>query len=196
MAAGIASILECDPDFPIAARCTIQRSNFRRLRDTVDAALRLRLHSISFLAADVDSTAFARPNGWPLERKTAIGLDSAEIADLESEIEALISRGECGYFVSESPAKLRGIARHFRAVLGEMPAVAPNCNAPWNSAVVEADGTVRPCFFHRPIGHLSSGKPLGEILNGVEAVAFRESLNVASNPICQTCVCSLNWRLT
>ncbi len=194
-AAGVASIFELDPDFRISARCTVQRSNFRHMRETVDAARRLRLHSISFLAADVDSSAFARPGGWPMEKKTSIGLDRSEIAVLESEIEALISRGDCGHFVCESPAKLRRIALHFRAILGDIPFVAPACNAPWNSAVVEADGTVRPCFFHRPIGHLSSGNPLAEILNGPEAVAFRESLNVAKNPICQKCVCSLNWRV-
>jgi Fe-coproporphyrin III synthase len=193
-AAGISTILERDPHFRISARCTVQRSNFRHLRDTADAARGLHLNSVSFFAADVDSTAFARPHGWPVEKKAAVGLDSAEIAALESEIEALISRGECGHFVCESPAKLRRMARHFRAVLREMPPVAPACNAPWNSAVVEADGTVRPCFFHRPIGHLNSGSTLDQILNGPEAVAFRDSLNVATNPICQKCVCSLNWR--
>jgi MoaA/NifB/PqqE/SkfB family radical SAM enzyme len=191
--AGISSILELDPNFRISARCTVQRSNFRHLCDTVDAAQSLRLTSVSFLAADVDSSAFARPNGWPVEKKAAVGLDSVEITALEAEMEALILRGECGHFVCESPAKLRRIAHHFRAVLGETPAVAPACNAPWNSAVVEADGTVRPCFFQPPIGHLNSGKPLDQILNNPQAVAFRDSLKVATNPICQKCVCSLNW---
>ena len=193
-AAGIASIFERDPNFRISARCTVQRSNFPHLRETVDAARGLRLSSISFLAADVDSTAFARPNGWPIAKKAAIGLDSADIIVLESEIEALISRDECGRFVAESPEKLRRIARHFRAVLNEIPARAPACNAPWKSAVIEADGTVRPCFFHGSIGNLKSGKSLDQILNSPEAVAFRGSLDVAANPICQKCVCSLNWR--
>jgi MoaA/NifB/PqqE/SkfB family radical SAM enzyme len=193
-AVGIAAILERDPNFRITARCTVQRSNFRHLRDTVDAARGLHLNSVSFLAADVDSTAFARPDGWPIEKKAAVGLNFAEIVALESEIEALISRGECRHFVCESPAKLRRIGRHFRAILGEIPPVAPACNAPWNSAVVEADGTVRPCFFQPAIGHLKSGKPLDQILNAPEAIGFRDSLDVATNPICQKCVCSLNWR--
>jgi len=193
-AAGIAAILERDAGFRITARSTVQRANFRHLRDTVDAAKTLRLDSISFLAADLDSAAFARPNGWNLERKAAIALEPGDIADLETEIEALISRGECGGFIAESPAKLRRIARHFRAALGEISAEAPICNAPWKSAVVEADGTVRPCFFQRPIGHLKSGRPLHQILNDPEAVAFRESLDVATNEICKKCVCSLNWR--
>jgi Fe-coproporphyrin III synthase len=193
-AAGVERIREHNPGFPISARCTVQRSNFRHLRETADAAQRLRLNSISFLAADLDSSAFARPDGWPMERKAAVGLDSAEVRALESELEVLISRGECEQFICESPEKLRRIAFHFRAVLGEVSPVAPVCNAPWNSAVVEADGSVRPCFFQPRIGHLSSGKPLDQILNGPEAVAFRSSLNVATNPICQKCVCSLNWK--
>ena len=193
-AAGIAAILERDAGFTIAARCTVQRANFRHLRDTVDAARQLRLNSVSFLAADLDSAAFARPNGWPIARKAAIALEPGDIADLETEIEALISRDECGGFVAESPAKLRRITRHFRAALGEISAEAPICNAPWKSAVVEADGTVRPCFFQRPIGHLKSGRPLQQILNDPEAVAFRESLDVATNELCKKCVCSLNWR--
>ena len=35
---------------------------------------------------------------------------------------------------------------------------------------------------------------LDQILNSPAAVAFRESLDVATNPVCQKCVCSLNWR--
>lgn len=191
--AGVKRIRALRPQFPISARCTVQRGNFRHLPATVDAATALRLDSVSFLAADLESTAFNRPQPWPLEKRKQIALDSAEVSALEAGIEALIARGECRAFVLESPGKLRRIVRHFRAHLDEVPPVSPICNAPWNSAVVEADGSVRPCFFHRPIGNLNSGLPLEEILNGEEAVAFRDSLNVARDPICQKCVCSLHW---
>ena len=56
-------------------------------------------------------------------------------------------------FVLENPDKLRRIVHHFRAHLGLAEPVAPRCNAPWVSAVIESDGTVRPCFFHEPIGN-------------------------------------------
>jgi hypothetical protein len=52
---------------------------------------------------------------------------------------------------------------------------------------------VRPCFFHRPIGSLKSHTLL-QVLNSFEAQQFRASLDVATNPICRRCVCSLNWR--
>ena len=71
---------------------------------------------------------------------------------------------------------------------------SPVCNAPWVSAVMEADGTVRPCFFHKPIGRVDSATTLFDVVNGPEAIAFRAALDVATNPVCQRCVCSLNWQ--
>jgi MoaA/NifB/PqqE/SkfB family radical SAM enzyme len=90
----------------------------------------------------------------------------------------------------ESPAKLRRIVSHFRAYHGLEPLSAPPCNAPWVSAVWEANGDVRPCFFHPAIGNTVNGT-LAQIVNGPAAVAFRESLHVAENPVCRRCVCSL-----
>ena len=81
-----------------------------------------------------------------------------QICVLESEVEALIDAGECGGFVVETPEKLRRIVDHFRSHLGLRLPVAPRCNAPWVSAVLESDGVVRPCFFHRPIGTVGQGR--------------------------------------
>jgi radical SAM protein with 4Fe4S-binding SPASM domain len=58
------------------------------------------------------------------------------------------------------------------------------------SAVIEASGDVRPCFFHPVVGNINRGA-LPEILNGPEALRFRANLDVASNAICRKCVCSL-----
>jgi radical SAM protein with 4Fe4S-binding SPASM domain len=70
---------------------------------------------------------------------------------------------------------------------------APTCNAPWVSAVVEVDGSVRPCFFHRPIGNITSS-PLEEVINGEAAQEFRQSLDIENDATCRRCVCSLNYR--
>lgn len=191
---GIIEIRRLRPEFSIGARCTVQRQNADRLCEVVDTAQELQLNSISFLAADVASTAFHRPAGWPRERQDAIGAFSRdELDSLRREIEALLLHPR-RHLIRESADKLRRILRHFRALQGLEPAMAPRCNAPWTSAVVEADGDVRPCFFHRPVGTLRSGLPLEAILNGPEAVAFRQSLDVATNPICRQCVCSLDWK--
>ncbi len=192
--AGIQAIRALQPAFPIAARCTVQRLNFHHLQATVEAARELRLNSISFLAADLTSTAFNRPTVWGPERQTGVAVSIEDVPALESQIAALILAGECGGFVLESPRKLRRIVHAFRVHAGLEDAVAPACNAPWVSAVVEPDGTVRPCFFHRPIGQVDANHTLFEILNGPEAVKFRANLVVASDPTCRRCVCSLHWK--
>jgi hypothetical protein len=56
--------------------------------------------------------------------------------------------------------------------------------------VWEVSGDVRPCFFHPTIGNTADGT-LAQIVGGPAANAFRASLNVAENPVCQRCVCSL-----
>jgi MoaA/NifB/PqqE/SkfB family radical SAM enzyme len=190
LAAGVRAVLESNPRFPIAARCTVQRSNFMCLRATAAAARQLDLRSISFLAADVTTSAFNRPDGWLPERTSTVAPRLEDLPQLEQEMEALISEWGASGFVLESPAKLRRIVLHFRAHLGLSQPVAPRCNAPWVSAVVETDGTVRPCFFHRPLGQLS-GNSLQAVLNGPEAIAFRQRLDVGADPICRRCVCSL-----
>jgi MoaA/NifB/PqqE/SkfB family radical SAM enzyme len=179
---------------PIAARCTVQRLNHAHLGATVETARAIGLTGISFLAADLISSAFNRLTVWPVERQSAVAITTAELRTLETEIESLIAAGECGGFVAESPQKLRRIGDHFRAHLRLSKPVAPLCNAPWVSVVVEADGVVRPCFFHPPIGRLDADTSLASIINGPVAVTFRSNLDVASNPTCRRCICSLNYQ--
>lgn len=190
---GVEAVRRIRPAIPISARCTVQEKNFRTLLEVVGEAHKLGLDSISFLAVDATSEAFGRPQGLSAERQAVITLEAMEVEDLDTEVEALIS--ECrkeidSGFIAESDAKLRRIVMHYRAHLGQVPAVAPRCNAPWVSAVVEADGTVRPCFFHRPLGNLYEG-PLHEIINSRDALAFRRQLDVSTDPVCRRCVCPL-----
>lgn len=193
---GIAAVRHLNPAIPITCRTTVQKANHRHLRDTVDAARALGLDSISFLAADLTSVAFNRPLIWPGEKLSEIGLNPEEVRALDEEIEQLILEYEAGInhkYILESPAKLRKIGRRFREHLGELTPQPPICNAPWVSAVVEVDGSVRPCFFHRAIGNINS-LTLEEVINGVAAHEFRQSLDMETNPTCQRCVCSLNHR--
>jgi MoaA/NifB/PqqE/SkfB family radical SAM enzyme len=194
LAAGVAALHQRNPDFAVAARSTVQSRNCAHLCATVESARGLGLKSISFLAADVTSDAFNRPGIWNAQRQNQVALAPGEISTLEAEVEALIVAGECGSFVVETPEKLRRIVDHFRAHLGLHVPVAPRCNAPWVSAVLESDGVLRPCFFHRPIGFVGEGVSLLEVLNGPEAIRFRLGLDVSTNAICRRCVCSLNWK--
>jgi Fe-coproporphyrin III synthase len=193
---GVAEVRHHNPSILITCRTTVQKANHRHLRKTVDAARMLGLDSISFLAADLTSEAFNRPLLWPSEKQNEIGLSLEETRALEEEIELLISEYEPAInhnYIVESAAKLRKIARRFREHLGQLSPQAPICNAPWVSAVVEVDGSVRPCFFHHKIGNITAST-LEDVVNGEAAQEFRRSLDIETNPICQRCVCSLNYR--
>jgi MoaA/NifB/PqqE/SkfB family radical SAM enzyme len=93
--------------YPVHGRSTIQRANCAHLRDTVKAARDLGLDSISFLPADLTSTAFNRPTGWDAGRQQHVGLNGEEVIQLQAEIEAIIADPECRGFVVESADKLR-----------------------------------------------------------------------------------------
>jgi len=194
LAAGVSCVTERFST-PVHARCTVQRRNRRALCETVEAAGVIGVHSISFLAADLTSEAFNRPTALPSDRQMDLAPNIDELAELEEEIETLISEyvdDIAEGFIREDGFKLRRIVKHYRAHhLLEEP-VAPQCNAPWVSAVVESDGTVRPCFFHRPVGNVRDG--LEAVVNGPVARSFREGLDVASNATCRRCVCSLIHR--
>src|ERR1700680_1834035 len=86
-----------------------------------------------------------------------LALDPAEIAEFESLVEQTIEehRGdfESG-FVTDSPDKLRRLPQYYAALAGRAPFPPVACNAPWMSVVIEADGAVRPCFFHEAVGNI------------------------------------------
>jgi MoaA/NifB/PqqE/SkfB family radical SAM enzyme len=190
---GVRAIRDVDSAFPISARCTIQKLNHMYPSETANVARDLSLNSISFLAADVTSEAFNRFQPWEFYRQAEVALTLEEVVTLEHELETVKTAWEGTGFVLENAEKLKRISNHFRAMLGLASPVAPVCNAPWVSAVVEADGTVRPCFFHRAIGSVKTNGLL-EVLNGFEAQQFRASLDVATNAVCKRCVCSLHWK--
>ena len=191
---GVARLRAAAPRLPITARATLHRANYTELSPLIDRAKALRLDGISFLAADVSSLAFGRTRR-PDAALLCLGRD--EIAAFERDIERTIDAHRADFesgFIAESPDKLRRLPRYYAAMLGDADYPPVTCNAPWVSVVIEADGRVRPCFFHEPIGSVRE-LPLETIVSR-NLSSFRGSLTVASNPVCQRCVCSLNagWR--
>jgi MoaA/NifB/PqqE/SkfB family radical SAM enzyme len=191
---GVQALRRFRPGIVIRARCTVQLENHTSLRATVQSSKELGLDSISFLAVDAVSDAFNHAQGRTRRSAVAVALDTPQVEVLKQEIEDLI----CEYrldiesgFVVESPAKLRRIVRQFRVHLGQEQPLSPRCNAPWVSAVVDAEGAVRPCFFHPAFGNIRDGT-LEEIVNSPSAVRFRSELDIENNPICRRCVCSLH----
>jgi MoaA/NifB/PqqE/SkfB family radical SAM enzyme len=196
LAEGVAALKTLRPDFRITARCTLQRANYADLPNIIHAAHDLSLDQISFLAVDVSTTAFNRPDGWEPDRVDSVALDAEDVARFRAILDDVIARHSADFqsgFIAESPAKLRRLASYFGALLGEGDFPQMACTAPWVSAVIEADGTVRPCFFHRGFGNAFE-QPLDAILNSDDAIAFRRNLDVRADPICRKCVCALNLR--
>ena len=198
LAAGVAAVKAADPRTTAAARCTVQRANYRHLRDVVTAAHELGLDRISFLAADVSTDAFNRPLGWDDERVMQVALAADDLPRLAQELDALEADFAADFdtgFIAESPAKLRRrILHYYTALLGQADFPPVSCNAPWVSTVIEADGTVRPCFFQPPLGNIYQAPNLTSLLNAPAAVAWRQGLDTHRDAICRKCVCSLALR--
>lgn len=193
LADGVAALREVKPDFRVTARCVLQRGNFRDLPVIIETAKTLRLDQLSFLPADCHSEAFNRPGGWGPERVETVALSPGESEQFETLVDAVrpqLADEHARGFIAESPQRMVGIAQYYQALngRGEFPAI--RCNAPWVSAVIEADGAVRPCFFHPAYGTLRDGS-FERIINSPDALTFRRNLDPVTNPVCSRCVCTL-----
>ena len=191
---GVRELKKINKKYRVTARCVIQRDNFRDLSNIVSAAREIGLDQISFLTADISTDAFNRPELWEDEKVDEVRLSKQELEMFKVEIESLIKNHQVDFenkFIAESPEKIRRLYNYYSAFhgLSEFPIIS--CNAPWVSAVIEPDGTVRPCFFHPKAGNINDTL-LADIINSEESIAFRKNLDVKTNPICQKCVCSLN----
>ena len=191
---GVQFIKELDPGFKITARTVIHRLNFRHWPAIIESAKEMGLDQISFLPADVSSHAFNREVLWSEQRQNEILPGENELTELKSITENVIDLFAADfntYFIAESREKIRNIHKYYAAIYGKNPFPYKKCNAPWVSTVVEADGTVRPCFFHAPLGNIRKNS-LEEILNSVESTRFRKNLDMENDSTCVKCVCYLN----
>lgn len=194
MAEGIRAIRELDHGFKITCRTVIHRLNYRVWPQIISTAKMLGFNQISFLPADVSSHAFNRQQAWDEPRQHEILLTEADVDALGMIIGDLLFafKNELeNRFIAESPEKLRNIYLYYAAFYQRNDFPFKKCNAPWVSAVVEADGTVRPCFFHEAYGNIKTTS-LDEVINSDSAIAFRKNLNMAKNETCLKCVCYLN----
>lgn len=183
VAAGIAALLRRRPRPLIVARSALHAGNIHELEAIVCAARELGCDHVSFLALDSSSLAFG---GEPAARLPLVPSEAA-VAGYEAAVARLEARGALADgFVLETPAKLRSLARHLRASAGRLSFERPECDAPWWSLMVEADGRVRPCFFHEAVGDARQGL---RVLRAGER--YRAALQAirAPNPTCERCVC-------
>jgi MoaA/NifB/PqqE/SkfB family radical SAM enzyme len=191
---GIEAIRAIDPAFKITGRTVIHRKNFTSWAKIIDAAKSIGLDQISFLPADVGSHAFNREILWDENRQHEILLSKNELPEMEAVIKNLQSFYAADFdnsYIAESPQKIKKIYEYYASFYLLNPLPYKKCNAPWVSTVIEADGTVRPCFFHPAIGNIHFNS-LKDIINSEDAVAFRRQLDMDKNDTCLKCVCYLN----
>lgn len=179
---------------PVNLRVTVQRANHTELSALVTLARELGASSISFLAADVTTTqAFGRTA--PAASGEGIALRPEDLPGLAAELDRLERKHAEGFasgFIAESPAKLRRLLAHAQAGCGQGAFPPVRCNAPEFSAVLEADGALRPCFFiPGPPGPPPAS--LAQGLNTPAMQALRADIRGQRRPECARCVCA-KWR--
>ncbi|MBS1543051.1 MAG: radical SAM protein [Bacteroidetes bacterium] len=190
---GVRTLKKLNRDFMVSGRCVLQKVNFLEFDNIVMTAHSIPLNRISFLAADVSTSAFSRTEPWIQHKVDEIALSLEETHEFERILENSFLKHHGWYssgFIAESPAKLRQLVRYYRAFHGQGSFESPACNAPWVSAVIESNGNVLPCFFQPPYGNLNDG--LEAVINNRNAIRFRKNLKVKENAICRKCVCSLH----
>lgn len=180
--AGTHALRAAGPRVLQTARSTLHARNLHEVEGIVAAAADLGFDHVSFLPLDASSDAFGGDPG----ARAALIPSSAQVDAFEAAVARLDARGLLGGFVAEDAARLQRVAGHLRASAGVQSFTRPACDAPWWSSVVEADGALRPCFFHAPVGDARGG-----LASARASLAYRSALGHirAANATCERCVC-------
>ena len=191
LARAVREIRAIKPDIPIHGRCVVHRLNFEQMSETVETAKAIGLSSISLFGLDSDSPAFGREAREEADWAGSIGAitlsrdDMPRLADEIARLQSLNAEDFASGFIVESPSRLRNcISPHQRSgCRGKI-----QCNAPFTSVVIEPDGSVKPCWFLPAYGNIREAGGLDAVLNSAAAAAAIGSLDVATNPICASCI--------
>jgi Fe-coproporphyrin III synthase len=196
IAQGVRALYGERPTPRLIARSVVQRGNFASLAETIAAAHAMGFDEISFLGADISSSAFNRATPWAAGRVAEVSVATKDLQNLRASIARAVETLPELFakdFVAGGRPALDRIWQYYSALAGQSRFPKVHCNAPWVSAVLEPHGDLRPCFFHAAYGNVADN--LDHALNSSTAIAFRKALDVESNAICQRCVCSLNVSL-
>jgi Fe-coproporphyrin III synthase len=194
MADGINALKKADPRLRVTSRTVIHRLNYALWPAIINSAKAIGIDQVSFLPADVSSHAFNRAQLWSAPRQNEILLSQEDLEKLRTVIRTLFIDHKADFankFIAETKEKIHNIYFYYASFYGLNEVPFKKCNAPWVSTVVEADGSVRPCFFHEAYGNIKTAS-LDKIINSPDAIAFRKNLDMAKDETCSKCVCYLN----
>ena len=166
----------------LVGRSVISIRNVAALEATVGAARDLGLDAISFLPIDAVSDAF----GGESSLRRPLRPDALGVAAMREAVARLDAAGELGRFVCQDASKLSRMAADFEAP--DDSRLAPPCNAPEWSSVVESDGAFRPCFFQAGVSRVGRGDSLAAARRSTAYATSLRGLG-PGNPVCAACVC-------
>jgi MoaA/NifB/PqqE/SkfB family radical SAM enzyme len=176
---------------PTSIRVTVQRANYHQLPALADLAKNLGARHISFLAADVSNrSAFGRGDASTPD----IALQPSDCSRLQTTLTDMTRSHAADFasgFIAESPGKLQRILRYYSALCGDGAFPTVRCNAPEHSAVLDAAGKLRPCFFIAGPDHAAPVSDLTAALNDPAMRSLRASIARGERSECQRCVCSM-----
>lgn len=180
----------------IEIRSLIHRENFREVGEIADFVKGLGVDRISFLPVDVQSRAFGRDR-TPAERGNLL-LSADEVEEFADRVEQLMaSHGDDlrAGLIRGGERELRWLVTHYRRYCGrEGKPRFVNCLAPFISTVIDADGTVCPCYFLPPVGSILR-EPLDVILNNRAYGTVRRRFKRGALAECKLCVCPMRLRI-
>jgi MoaA/NifB/PqqE/SkfB family radical SAM enzyme len=90
MREGIDQLRLVSPGFAVTGRTVIHKLNFRKWGAIIETAKTLGLDQVSFLPADISSSAFNREKPWDTDRQNDVLPAREELAELQEVIDSLI----------------------------------------------------------------------------------------------------------
>ena len=189
---GIRILKELNPSITVIGRTIVQKSNYFDLIPITKTAKDIGIDHVSFQAADVRSSSFGRKDELGQERARHILLDDNDLICFKRIVNDIRRTNPLFFssnFIIDGFRNLINIYNYYGAMIGSSGFPRVYCNLPWIFTVVEADGKIRPCYFHRDIGDIRQ-EPFEKIVNSTRAIGFRRDLKRIRHPMCIHCVFS------
>lgn len=181
---GIHSLRELYPDMRINLRMLVLNDTVEDILPVIQYAVQEKLHHVSFLPEDVNSsTAFGRRQSTEI-----VSHHNAEcLAHLRQIIDELQDQ-HSALFGNILPRACTDLEYIYSVYTGS-PRNHMKCNKAEKSCVINADGTVNPCFFIRSEQSIACGKQVTDVLESEMYRALVSAIQANQHAACRNCAC-------
>ena len=190
--AGVKKLKRLNPSILVFARTVIQKYNYFELVPIIKTAKDMGADYISFVSADIKSSSFGRNGTLGQVRAQHILLDENDLIRFKDIIQNL-KKAQAHYFSSrfiiEGYRNLLNIYNYYGAMIGKLKFFGVSCNLPWRLIVMQPNGDVRPCCFHREMGNIRK-ESFEQIVKSVRMIEFRRKLKKKRQAMCSGCIFS------